>query len=83
MSELPVVLLEALELGIAVVTTKDSGIEDIAKNQKNILILNNFNQDKFKIAVEFIQNYQNDIFDNIQNNINKINHKTLEQMCQK
>lgn len=83
MSELPIVVLEALELGIPIITTEDSGIENITKGQTNILVLENLKKDKFSIALEFIRNVKNDDFNKIKNNIENINAKTLEILCQK
>lgn len=83
MSELPVVVLEALELGIPIITTEDSGIQEITKDQKNILVLRDFKQNKFRQALKFIENVNDDDFDNIKYIINNINQDTLEAICQK
>jgi len=83
MSELPIVVLEALELGISIVTTKDSGIETITKNQKNVLMLNNFSKDNYKEILEFINNHEEDNFETIKETIIRTNTKTLEAICKK
>ena len=83
MSELPIVVLEALELGISIVTTKDSGIETITKNQKNVLMLNNFSKDNYKEIIEFINNHEEDNFETIKKTIIRTNTKTLEAICKK
>jgi glycosyltransferase involved in cell wall biosynthesis len=81
MAELPIVVLEALELGIPVITTEDSGIADIAKNQTNVLMLKNFKKNKYNLALNFIENYKNDDFNKIQTEINHINANTLKNIC--
>jgi len=83
MSELPIVVLEALELGIPIITTEDSGIAKITKGQKNILVLKNFKKEKFLEAIKFIENCTNDNFEKVANNIKNINKTTLEIICQK
>ena len=83
MSELPVVVLEALELGIPVVTTTDCGIERISKGQKNILILKDFEKDKYNQVIDFIESVESDDFHQMQNSIDKINKDTLSLICQK
>jgi len=83
MSELPIVVLEALELGIPVVTTTDCGIERISKEQKNILILKDFEKDKYNQVVDFIESVESDDFHQIQKSIDKINKDTLSLICQK
>lgn len=83
MSELPIVVLEALELGIPIITTEDCGIQEITKDQKNILVLRDFKKDKFKQALNFIENVSDDDFDNVKDIINNINQNTLETICQK
>jgi glycosyltransferase involved in cell wall biosynthesis len=74
MSELPVVALEALELGIPIITTEDSGIEEVAKSQKNILVLKDFKINKFDRALKFIKEVEDEDFKNIRNNIETINN---------
>jgi glycosyltransferase involved in cell wall biosynthesis len=83
MSELPIVVLEALELGIPVITTDDSGIQKIAKDQKNILILNNFKKDKYRKVVDFIESVKDDEFQNIETIIKNINKNTINLICQR
>lgn len=83
MSELPVVVLEALELGIPIISTEDCGIQEITKDQKNVLVLRDFKNDKFRQALNFIKNVSDDDFDNVKDIINKINQNTLESICQK
>jgi len=73
MSELPVVALEALELGIPIIT-EDSGIKEITKGQKNILVLKDFKINKFDRVMKFIKEVENDDFNNIRNNIEAINN---------
>jgi len=82
MSELPIVVLEALELNIPIITTSDSGINTITKNQKNIIVFNDFKEDKFLDAIKFIENFEYDDFDNVSREIHKINKSTLELLCQ-
>ena len=83
MSELPVVVLEALELEIPIITTNDSGIETITKKQKNVLMLDNFKEDKYHKALDFINNFKEDTFETVKINILKINTITLEAICKK
>jgi len=82
MSELPIVVLEALELNIPIITTSDSGINLITKNQKNIIVFDNFEEDKFIDAIKFIENLKYDDFDNVSKSIKAINKITLELLCQ-
>jgi len=83
MSELPVVVLEALELGIPIITTEDSGIEEITRGQNNILVLENFKENKFDVALKFIQSFERDDFEKVKNIIETTNEDTLEILCQK
>ena len=81
MAELPIVVLEALELGIPVITTEDSGIAEITKNQTNVLMLKNFKKDKYNLALDFIKNYKSDDFNKVQLEIDHINANTLNSIC--
>ena len=82
MSELPIVVLEALELGIPVVTTKESGIHLVAKNQQNILFIDNFKKERYVEILEFINNVSYSNFNDLRNNINNINQIALNKICQ-
>lgn len=81
MEELPIVVMESLELGIPVVTTNDCGIAEITKGRKDILILDNFSKNNFKRALNFIENYKSENFDEVLNNIRKINNIALGKIC--
>ncbi|MBT5491038.1 glycosyltransferase [bacterium] len=83
MSELPIVVLEALELGIPIVTTEDSGIKYITKNQKNVLVLKNFKKNQFENALNFIKQEKSDDFNKVKRTIENINNNTLEYLCRK
>lgn len=83
-SELPIVVLEALELGITVVTTEDSGIKNIAKHAQNILILTSFDKDKYLELEMYLQKKKEKKNESqvIMDRINLINYKTLDLLCQ-
>lgn len=81
MSELPVVVLEALELGISVITTEDSGIAEVTVDQKNILMLDNINTENYSKMKDFIDNGEPDDFKLVANKIDSINSKTLDLIC--
>jgi len=83
MAELPIVVLEALELGISVVTTEDSGVASIAKGQKNILILQDFKKNKYNQVIDFINNSRVGNFDIVNARVKRINENALEVLCKK
>ena len=82
MSELPIVVLEALELNIPIVTTKDSGIELLAKNMGNVLMLDQFSKKHYQEVVDFVNLTKPDSFEKIQKRIDDINQIALEKICQ-
>lgn len=82
MSELPIVVLEALELNIPIVTTKDSGIESLTKDLDNVLILDKFSEKNYQKVVDFADHAKPVSFKEIQTRINIINQLALEKICQ-
>jgi len=83
MSELPVVVLEALELNIPIVTTKDSGIEILTKDMKNVLMLDEFSPRNYEKVIDFINTVKLEDFNIIQDKIDMINKNAMEEICQK
>lgn len=83
MSELPIVSLEALELGIPVVTTKDSGIEKIVKSQENILILDDFKENTFEKVLGFIHKSKKGNFEDVRTRIEGVNNTFLNDFFMK
>ena len=81
MEELPIVVIESLELGIPVVTTVDCGIFEITKGRKDILILDSFSKNSYEEILHFIENFRRDNFNNMLNNINSINNIALDKLC--
>lgn len=82
MSELPVVVLEALELNIPIVTTKDSGIESLTRDMSNVLMLDKFSKKHYQEVVDFVHQTKPDSFEKIQKRINDSNQRALENVCQ-
>ena len=82
MSELPVVVLEALELKIPVITTIDSGIHKICRNLDNIMFVDNFDSKVFDQLLQFIKTKKSSNFDNVLKIIKKTNKNTLIKLCQ-
>ena len=83
MSELPIVVLAALELNAKLVTTLDSGISQLTKNSNGVLILNKFCRNEFQNIIDFINNSQNHKFEITKNKIININNQTISKICQK
>jgi len=85
MSELPIVVLEALELEIPVITTKDCGIHNLVKDINKIEIMEEFDKKHYDNVISFLNKSSKlcPVFPKILEKINKINHKTLEVICQK
>jgi len=81
MEELPIVVLESLELGIPVVTTKECGVHIITKGQKNILILEDFSKDSYSEIVGFIDSHPSGDFDKVINSIHAVNSIALDELC--
>jgi glycosyltransferase involved in cell wall biosynthesis len=81
MEELPIVVLEALELGIPVVTTKDSGINLITQGRKDVLILDEFSKERYQEILNFTDSYVHEDFDAILTKINEINKIPLGIIC--
>lgn len=81
MEELPIVVLESLELGIPVVTTRDSGVHLITQGQKNILILDKFSKYDYSKIIDFTDNHQDDNFNAVLGNITAINKIALGKIC--
>lgn len=83
MSELPIVVLEALELGIPVITTQDSGVETLTKIERNILVLPSFTKKHYKKIIEFIDSPKSSEFPKLLVRLQKINKSTLSKLlCQ-
>lgn len=83
MSELPIVVLEALELGIPVVTTEDGGIKTIGSAQKNLLVLETFNKTQYSNVLNFISEKPKQNFELTQRNIIENNKNFFNLLCQK
>lgn len=83
MSELPIVVLEALELNSRLITTPDCGISHLTNNSKNVLILDKFSSREYENIINFINNSENHNFQNIKNKIININKQTMSKICQK
>lgn len=83
MSELPIVVLEALELGIPVVTTEDGGIKSIANAQKNLLVLDVFNKTQYSNVLKFISQKPEQNFELTKRNIIDNNNTFFNLLCQK
>ena len=79
LSELPIVALECLELGIPIITTKDSGIVNLVKDSRGIYILEDYSVTKTMInhIEKFVK--KNDVvnFDKIRRDINSTNLKSF------
>ena len=83
MSELPIVVLESLELNAKLVTTSDSGISQLTKNSNGVLILQKFNRNEFQNIIDFINHSENHKFEITKNKIININNQTISKICQK
>ena len=89
LSELPIVVIEALEFGIDIITTEDSGIKKLVQTNKaeNVLFVDNFNSEAYDRTVNFINSKKNKItFSKILQYIESNNFKAiseLEDICQK
>jgi glycosyltransferase involved in cell wall biosynthesis len=83
MSELPIVVLEALELGLSVITTEECGIKMLASDLDNILILDGFGKGYYEESLSFIRQRRNGSFKEIKNQIEKGNSRTLGKLCQR
>lgn len=82
MSEFPIVVIEALELGLAVVTSEDSGVSKLCSDTKNCLVLDSFSKKNYPKILEFIDNFNKTDFHDIQIEINKINSEAISKICQ-
>ena len=83
MSELPIVVLESLELNSKLITTPDSGILHLTNKNKNVLILDKFSRREYKNIINFITSSENYDFENVKNKIININKQTISKICQK
>ena len=81
MEELPIVVMESLELGIPVVTTRDSGIHVITQGRKDILILDEFSKDNYQKVLDFVDSYVCEDFNSILMKIKAINKIALGIIC--
>lgn len=81
MEELPIVVLESLELGIPVVTTIDCGIQLITEGRKDILILESFSRSEFQNVLDFVEGYVPGNFESILTKIEAVNAVALEAIC--
>jgi len=80
MEELPIVVLESLELGIPVITTKESGVHLITSGQKNILILDGFGTGNYSDIISFINSCQKDNFNHVIDKIRVVNQIALDKI---
>ena len=83
MSELPIVVLESLELNRKVITTPDSGVSTLVSNNKNMLILDEFSQKNYNSIIEFINKSEVQDFSEVGNKILQNNKKLLTSIWQK
>lgn len=85
MSELPIVVLEALELNIPVITTNESGIHLLAQDCDGFHVIKDFNKCDYKeIYYHIGKLVTEDVdFDSIYKRIKHINEDTLRKICQK
>lgn len=80
MSEFPVVVLEALELGIPVITTEDCGIANIGSEQENLLVLKDFTRKRYPDIIKFIENSHKDDFEGLKLKIKELNNNTISNI---
>jgi len=89
LSELPIVVLEALEFGIPLITTRESGIESlITKNNINeVLFVENLGKSNYEEVIKFIMSNKNKVeFNIVKDSIININRELiseLKKICQK
>ena len=83
MSELPIVVLESLELNRKVITTIDSGISNLVSKNKNVLIIDEFSNKNYSTIIEFINKSELQDFSDVRNYILNNNKKTLLSIWQK
>jgi glycosyltransferase involved in cell wall biosynthesis len=81
MEEMPIVVLESLELGIPVITTKESGVHIITEGQNNVLILDRFCKENYINILTFIDRCSNDNFVKVLDNIKFVNRLALDKIC--
>jgi glycosyltransferase involved in cell wall biosynthesis len=81
MEELPIVVMESLELGIPVVTTRDCGIHVITQDRKDMLILDGFSKDNYQEVLDFVDSCVCEDFDSILIKIKAINKIALGIIC--
>jgi len=83
LSELPIVVLEALEFGIPLITTKESGIENLIskKNQKDVLFIDSLEKSNYPKVLNFIKNHNSKIdFSIVEKSIKKINNEFIKKV---
>ena len=83
LSELPIVVLEALEFGIPLITTKESGIEKLVSknNLKDVLFIDSLEAANYESVIDFIRKYDSMVdFSIIKNSITKINNEFIYQI---
>jgi len=83
MSELPIVVLESLELNRKVISTPDSGVSNLVTNNKNMFILDEFSQKNYNSIIEFINKPEVQDFSEVRNKIIQNNKKTLKSIWQR
>lgn len=83
MSDLPIVVLESLELGAKLVTTHESGITELTKNSKNVLIIDDLSPQEYDRIIEFINLEVDNDFTKVKENILNNNYKALSYICPK
>lgn len=82
MSELPIVVLEALELGKCLITTDDGGISSLPLAKNQVLMLERFSSKEYERILRFIRTAMPEDFVNISSTIQKINEKAVDAICQ-
>lgn len=82
MSELPVVVLEALELNIPIITTDDGGIFEITKNINGVLNIDKLQPINYNKVLTFINSSHDVEFNELKNIIIENNKQPLEILCQ-
>lgn len=78
MSELPVVVLEALELGIPVITTSDCGLETLAQNTRGLYVLRGNIRSSRKELLEIIAGIEKPDYALVKEQIQKVNTNLIE-----
>lgn len=81
MSELPIVVLEALELNIPIITTDDGGIFEISKNIDGVLNIDKLKINNYEEVLTFINSNHEFKFNDLKNIIVNNNQSSLEILC--